>query len=107
MEEITIGQVIVIPLIIGILEVFKRAGIDSKFIPAISLILGIISGFALNSFDMSSTEIIINSVYVGIALGLSSVGLYSGAKNTIEKKWVIGIWVKACIPFFIAKTMLI
>lgn len=101
MEEITIGQVIVVPLIIGILEVFKRAGINSKFIPVISLILGIISGFALNSFDVSSTEIIINSVYVGIALGLSSVGLYSGAKNTIEKKWFIGIWVEMLVSLFL------
>ena len=81
-----IGGVVAVPLIIGILEVFKRIGIESKFVPAIALMLGIISGFAINGFDISNTEIIINSVYTGIALGLSSVGLYSGTKNTIENK---------------------
>lgn len=70
---------ILIPIIVGINEVFKYLGVEDKYIPVISLLVGIAFGvFALSPADVG--EGIINGLY----LGLSSVGLYSGVKNVGE-----------------------
>lgn len=69
----------IIPLLIGILEIFKKVGVNEKYIPVISLIAGIGIGIALFSDgDLKS------GIVQGIYIGLSAVGLYSGTKNTIE-----------------------
>ena len=80
MNDITIGNVAIVPLIIGILEMFKKLGLDNKYIPTLSVIFGVVSGFAFNGFTNP-----IESIYTGVAIGLSAVGLYSGAKNTLQK----------------------
>ena len=69
----------IIPLLIGILEVFKKLGVNQKIIPVISLILGIGIGIALFAGGDMKTGII-----QGVYIGLSAVGLYSGTKNTVE-----------------------
>ena len=69
----------IIPLLIGLLEIFKRAGVNEKFIPAISVIAGIGAGLTLFANGDLKAGII-----QGIYIGLSAVGLYSGTKNTIE-----------------------
>ena len=82
MNELMIGNVVLVPLLIGILEVFKKLGINEKYIPLISVFFGIVSGFAVNGF---TSDKIIENIYTGVAVGLSAVGLYSGAKNTLQK----------------------
>lgn len=69
----------IIPLLIGILEVVKKLGINKKYVPVISLILGIGIGIALFAAGDMKTGII-----QGVYIGLSAVGLYSGTKNTVE-----------------------
>ena len=69
----------IVPLLIGILEVFKKLGLSKKYIPVISLFPGIGIGIALFADGDIKTGII-----QGIYIGLSAVGLYSGAKNTVE-----------------------
>ena len=69
----------IIPLLIGILEVFKKLGVSEKHIPVISLILGIGIGIALFAAGDMKTGVV-----QGIYIGLSAVGLYSGTKNTVE-----------------------
>lgn len=73
----------IIPLLIGILEVIKRLGINKKYVPIISLLLGIGTGILLfTDGDLKA------GIIKGIYIGLSAVGLYSGGKNTIEAiKW--------------------
>jgi len=69
----------IIPLLIGILQMLKKAGVNEKYIPVISVIAGIGTGIALFSEgDLKS------GIVQGIYIGLSAVGLYSGTKNTIE-----------------------
>lgn len=85
-EELMIGQVVLVPALVGVLEALKRVGLPTKLIPIFALIFGVIAGFSFNSFDMSNMDIIINSIFTGLAIGLSSIGLYSGTKNTIAKK---------------------
>lgn len=76
-----IYDVLIIPLILGIVEIFKRAGIDAKWLPFISLALGIAIGIFYVSADDWKQGIL-----VGAMLGLSASGLYSGTKNTLEKR---------------------
>ena len=69
----------IIPLLIGILEVFKKLGLREKYVPIFSLVIGIGLGIALFAAGDLKAGII-----QGIYIGLSAVGLYSGTKNTIE-----------------------
>jgi len=69
----------IIPLLVGLLEVFKKVGLREKYVPVFSLILGIGTGIALFADGDIKKGII-----QGIFIGLSAVGLYSGTKNTIE-----------------------
>ena len=71
-----------IALIIGLAELFKRVGINSKYIPLIDVGLGIISGIVVYGISMNYG--ILKGVMVGIFIGLSACGLFSGVKNLIS-----------------------
>lgn len=73
-------DVVLIPLIVGIVELFKKAGLSKKMSPLISLVVGIGFGVVyVANFDWKQ------GVLVGLMLGLSASGLYSGSKNTLAK----------------------
>lgn len=72
-------DVLIVPFIVGIVELVKKLGLPSKFCPVVSVILGVIIGLVyINPNDIAQ------GVLVGASLGLSAVGLYSGTKNTKE-----------------------
>jgi uncharacterized membrane protein YGL010W len=75
-----IYDVAIIPLILGIVELFKRAGIPKKYSPFIAVILGLLFGI----FYMATN--IKEGIIVGLMLGLSASGLYSGTKNMTKSK---------------------
>lgn len=68
-----------VALIIALAEVAKNLGVNKKYIPLLDLVIGLIGSFFIYS-DLT----IIYRVLVGIALGLSACGLFSGIKNTYE-----------------------
>lgn len=70
----------IIPLLIGILEVFKKVGLKEKYIPIFSVSLGMVIGIGL--FGNGDLKV---GLVQGIFIGLSAVGLYSGTKNTLER----------------------
>lgn len=71
-----------IGLIIGIAELCKRLGAPAKLIPVVDLVLGIVSGVCV--YGISLGYGILNGVMLGLALGLSACGLFSGIKNVAE-----------------------
>lgn len=73
-------DVALVPLIVGVIEVFKRVGLPAKFSPLVAMFLGITLGILY--LDVAMKE----GVIIGLALGLSASGLYSGTKNMIEKE---------------------
>lgn len=76
-----IHNVLLIPLIMGLVEAIKRAGVSKQFLPLISIAIGITIGVVyLTEFDLKQ------GVLVGTILGLSASGLYSGTKNTMERE---------------------
>lgn len=75
-----IYDIAVIPLILALVELFKRGGIPAKYSPFIAVGFGLL--FGLIYLDVGIKE----GVLVGLMLGLSASGLYSGTKNLIEKE---------------------
>ena len=64
-------------IIMGIAEAIKQAGLASKYIPIIDVVLGIICGLIVYSKEYGTLK----SVIIGLALGISGCGLFSGIKN--------------------------
>jgi hypothetical protein len=75
--------VIFMGIVLGLVEVIKRAlGLNSRFVPIVALLmsfalLGIYSIGSGVPFDWGLIE-------TGFIVGLGSVGLYSGVKNTVQ-----------------------
>lgn len=74
-----IYDVAIIPIILGIVELFKRGGLPAKYSPFIGVIFGLLFGIFYLSGDVKE------GIVVGLMLGLSASGLYSGTKNIVEK----------------------
>lgn len=72
-----------VALIIALAELIKRLGLDKRYIPLVDLALGITSGVVIYTIYMAMHPI--EGVVLGIALGLSACGLFSGVKNVAEK----------------------
>lgn len=66
-------------LIIGLAEVLKKSGVPSRWIPIADLVMGLISGIGF--YGYAEGHGLANGVLVGLALGLSACGLFSGIKN--------------------------
>lgn len=79
LTEILLGST---PVIIGLVELFKKIGLPSSWAPFVALILGILSVMLLA--NIGATHFMFNAqiVWFGIIAGLSSVGLYAGTTST-------------------------
>lgn len=68
-----------VALITAITEAIKRAiALDGRYVPLVSLGLGIVLSLVTNGLSLSSA-------LLGLVLGLSASGLYSGGKSVIGK----------------------
>lgn len=80
MEEFTIYGFTLVPVILAMVELLKRVGIPKKLSPVVSLLLGILSGFYyLAPGDPKK------AIFLGLVIGLSAIGLFSGTKNTLQE----------------------
>ncbi len=70
-------NLVIIPIIIGVVEVLKKAGLPVKYSPLASLIIGFFFGI----FFIEATK---EGIIVGLMAGLSATGLYSGSKNLFQ-----------------------
>lgn len=67
------------PVITGIVEAAKRAGLPSQFCPFVAIVLGVGLSFLIPSDNIAET--IVN----GLAAGLSAVGLYEAVAQPAIK----------------------
>lgn len=81
MEELSIYGIALVPVIVGLLEFLKRFGVPKQFIPLLSMVLGIFMGF----FYLAPGDTP-RALLLGIVLGLASIGLFSGTKNTLQRR---------------------
>ncbi|MBO0600109.1 hypothetical protein I2483_00390 [Sporosarcina sp. E16_3] len=75
-----IYDVVLIPLIIGIVSLLKMYGMPRKLLPVMALIFGVVGGIIY-----IYPEDIKAGILVGLMMGLSASGLYSGGRTVIEK----------------------
>lgn len=73
-----IYDVAIIPLILAIVEFFKRCGVPIKYSPIIAVVCGILVGIFYLDAELKER------IIVGLMLGLSATGLYSGTKNIVK-----------------------
>lgn len=76
-----IYDVVLIPLIIGVVELLKMYGVKKRLLPIMALVFGMIGGIVyIYPNDIKA------GILVGLMMGLSASGLYSGGKAVVEKK---------------------
>jgi len=77
--EYLLTPVAQVALIIGLAELFKQIGLNKRWIPLVDIGLGLASGIFIYGIAMSYG--LLDGIIIGIALGLSACGLFSGFKN--------------------------
>lgn len=73
-----------IALVMAIAELFKGIGFPKKYIPLVDVLFGLLSGIFVYKIEFGYS--VVNSIMIGLAIGLSACGLFSGIKNIIERK---------------------
>ncbi|WP_033829086.1 hypothetical protein [Bacillus andreraoultii] len=68
-----IDYAVIVAIIVGLTEIIKRY-LPSKFMPIVSLILGIVAGLFYVEGDLKM------QIFVGIAMGLAASGLFDVAQ---------------------------
>lgn len=77
--------VLAIPLIIGLVEAAKRVGLDAVWATPLAIGLGLaVSLGYVAAQAVPGSQVWLDAVMWGLALGLSASGLYSGAKKAVE-----------------------
>jgi len=78
-EILSFGSIVAIT--VGMIEVFKKLGMNEKYAPILSVIMGVVSSVVASLFG---DQKIVVAIFMGLAIGLTAVGLFSGVKNTKE-----------------------
>lgn len=78
--DVEIYDMTIVPIIIGLVQLFKMSGLKKKYAPFVALGLGIL--FSIIYFDQTMKD----KILLGLIFGLSASGLYSGSKNFFENK---------------------
>ena len=69
-------------LIMGISEIIKRAGLESRDIPLVDIGLGLLSGIGVYGIGMGYG--IVKGIVIGLSFGLEACGIFSGFKNVVK-----------------------
>ncbi len=74
-----------VPLIVGLVEVAKRVGLPTVWAAPLSLVLGLALSLGYAWAAGEATRLgWIDAGIIGLGLGLSASGLYSGVKKATE-----------------------
>jgi hypothetical protein len=76
--EITVS--VITAVVIGLTEAIKRMGVDTKWIPLISIIISELLVVILAGFSFTG-----NIIITGLIIGLTANGLFSSIKTTLTK----------------------
>lgn len=72
-----------VAIIMALAELVKGLGIKSKYIPLFDVGLGLVSGLGVYTLYQGMQPV--EGIVLGLALGLSACGLFSGIKNLTQK----------------------
>ena len=79
--EFNAYDVALVPIIIALVGIFGKMGLPSRLQPLVALALGIVGGFFYIAPEDPG-----QAVLAGLVMGLSSIGMYSGVKNSFQKR---------------------
>lgn len=74
--EISTQFLVLIPVVLGLVQVVKLSGLATRWAPLTSLVLGICVAALVSGLSRIG-------ILQGVIIGLSAAGLYSGTKTTI------------------------
>jgi hypothetical protein len=77
MIELSLMQAGLVPIVIGLVAVLKNSGLPTQYAPITSIVLSVAGVIALSGVSVMSG-------LIGVIVGLSACGLYSGAKTTAQ-----------------------
>ena len=72
-------EAVIIAVIVGLVELFKQAGLPKKASPLVAIAFGIAGG-VIYLFPHDTKA----GIFMGLVMGLSASGLYSGGKALLE-----------------------
>ena len=72
-----IYDVALIPLILGIVELFKRQGLPVKYSALVAVVFGLIFGIVYVADGLK------DGIIIGLSMGLGASGLYSFGKHAV------------------------
>ncbi len=83
MMNVEYGGVLIVPVIIGLVEMGKRLGLSTAYAAPVAVGLGLLISIGYTATAEPSAEHarLADAVLRGLALGLSAAGLYSGFKG--------------------------
>ena len=77
--DLTAYEALLVPAIMGVVEIAKRVGLPDKLAVVLPVVLGVVCGVVyVDPVDWR------RGVLAGLLLGLSAMGLYDGAKTTVR-----------------------
>jgi hypothetical protein len=79
--EILLQLLWMTPIVVGLVEIVKRFGVDSKFLPLCGIALAemVVYGYAYSTTEFTRFEWL-----MGLMIGLEASGLYSAVKNVAQ-----------------------
>jgi hypothetical protein len=82
MMDVQYGGVMIVPLIIGLVEVGKRLGLGTAYAAPVAVGLGLLISVGYTAAaGLPGGGALADATLRGLALGLSAAGLYSGVKG--------------------------
>ncbi|MDP5274365.1 hypothetical protein [Chengkuizengella axinellae] len=78
--DFQVYDIAIVPIIVALVQLAKQIGLSVKYQPVLSLILGVVTGIVYVAPSDPKQAIL-----VGIVMGLAASGLWSGAKNIVQK----------------------
>lgn len=75
LTSISPATLALVPLVVGLVQIAKGAGLPVQYTPVLSLVAGVVLSILI---PQTLQEVVIN----GLVVGLSASGLYSGVKAT-------------------------
>lgn len=79
--DLEIYGVSAVLVIIGLVQLAKSVGFNSKYGGVLAVVLGVAASVGYTLFSETN---VFKAVVIGLALGLSAAGLYSTTKNAKE-----------------------
>lgn len=77
--EISTQFLVLVPVVLGIVQAIKLAGLPTRWAPLTSIGVGVLGAFLIGGLTFGGSVIL-----QGIIAGLSAAGLWSGASSTFS-----------------------